>query len=101
MADVRSDVRSEILAEIRRIAAAELSHSGPVEPSHRLAADLGVDSIGAVVLAVGLEDRFRIRLSDEDTEGVVTVEDLVAVVCLRIEEAHERPGGDGGAAETG
>ena len=36
--------------------------------------------MGAVVLAVGLEDRFRIKLRDEDAASVVTVSDLVELV---------------------
>ena len=93
-----ADLGTEVVDEIARIAAAELGYSGRVDPALRLAADLGVDSIGAVVLAVGLEDRFRVALSEEDTEGVVTVGDLAAVVVSRIEEAHARDGEGRGEA---
>ena len=67
----------EILAEIRRVFSGELEIPEPVELRHELAKDLGVDSMGAIVLAVGLEDRFRVKLSDEDAAAVVTVQDLV------------------------
>ncbi len=79
-----ADLRGEILAEIRRLLSEELEHRGPVGPSDELARDLGIDSVGAIVLAVGLEDRFRVAL-DDAASSVVTVEDLVAVVASRVE----------------
>ncbi len=92
------DARAEVLEEIRRILSAELEITEPVKPHHRLAKDLGVDSMGAIVLAVGLEDRFRIKLSDEDAFGVVTVSDLVDLVIRTGNEARAAAGsspGDG------
>nr|WP_225937068.1 acyl carrier protein [Myxococcus sp. RHSTA-1-4] len=71
------------MAEIRRIAADELEWSGTVEPRHDLLKDLQLDSLGLTVLAVGLENRFRIRLSEEDAQGVRTVEDLARLVAQR------------------
>ena len=81
------DLRAEILDEIRRTLSAELEISEPVELHHELAKDLGVDSMGAIILAVGLEDRFRVKLSDEDAGTVVTVKDLVDLVERRTREA--------------
>jgi acyl carrier protein len=78
-----SDVRAAVLAEIRRILSTELEITDPVEPHHELARDLRVDSMGAIVLAVGLEDTFRVKLSDEDAGAVVTVGDLVDLVDRR------------------
>jgi acyl carrier protein len=77
----------QVLAEIRRIFASELERAEPVELTHELLRELHVDSMAAIVLAVGLEDRFRIKLSEDDTVGVVTVEDLVRRVCARVKEA--------------
>jgi acyl carrier protein len=42
-----------------------------------------LDSLGATVLAVGLEDKFRIRLSLEDSGQLETVRDLVELVARR------------------
>ena len=81
------DLASEILAEIRRILATELQFARPVELDHELAGDLELDSVGAIVLAVGLEDRFRVRLSEADAGAAATVRDLVAVVERRLSEA--------------
>ncbi|MBK7860099.1 MAG: acyl carrier protein [Archangiaceae bacterium] len=73
-----------VLAEIRRIFATELEREEPVEPAHELLAQLHVDSLAAIVIAVGLENRFRVKLSEEDTVGVVTVADLVERVAARV-----------------
>jgi acyl carrier protein len=81
------DLRAEILEEIRRTLSAELEAPEPVELRHELAHDLGIDSMGAIILAVALEDRFRIKLSDEDAFAVVTVGDLVDLVERRSREA--------------
>ncbi|MBJ6763372.1 acyl carrier protein [Myxococcaceae bacterium JPH2] len=76
-------VSQQVLAEIRRIALEELEWKGEVEPRHDLLMDLQLDSLGLTVLAVGLENRFRVRLSEEDAEGVKTVEDLMRLVAER------------------
>ncbi|MCY1019547.1 acyl carrier protein [Pyxidicoccus sp. MSG2] len=73
----------EVLAEIRRIAADELEWKGAVEPGHDLLKDMQLDSLGLTVLAVGLENRFRIRLSEEDAQEVRTVGDLAKLVAQR------------------
>ncbi len=72
--------RQEILTEIRRVLADDLEFPGPVEPHHELAADLQVDSMGAIILAVALEDRFRVKLTGTEASSVVTVGDLAGVV---------------------
>ncbi|HVN31077.1 MAG TPA: acyl carrier protein [Thermoanaerobaculaceae bacterium] len=74
------DLRAEILEEIRQTLSVDLEVTEPVELCHELARDLGIDSMGAIILAVALEDRFRIKLSDEDAFAVVTVGDLVDLV---------------------
>ncbi len=95
------DLRAEILAEIRRVLSVDLEVTEPVEPHHELARDLRVDSMGAIVLAVALEDRFRVKLSDEDAGAVVTVKDVVDLVERRSVEAltdrDAEPGKPGGA----
>jgi len=83
-----ADLAAEILAEIRQILSAELEITRPAGLDDELAADLELDSMGAIILAVGLEDRFRIRLSDEDAAEVVTVRDLVGLVQRRLSEAE-------------
>ncbi len=78
-----AEPEQEVLAEIRRIATEELEWTGDLEPRHDLLRDLQLDSLGLTVLAVGLENRFRIRLSEEDAQEVRTVADLVKLVAQR------------------
>lgn len=87
-----ADIVMEAVAEIRRIAREELEFEGAVEPSHDLLRDLQLDSLGLTVLAVGLENRFRVLLSEEDAQGVRTVEDLARLVAARVEAAKPDAG---------
>ena len=73
-----------VVAEIQRIAASELELSAAPEPSSRLLEDLALDSLGLTVLAVGLENRYRVRLDEQDAQGIVTVEDLARLVVSRM-----------------
>ena len=76
----------EVIAEMKRIAERELELAGRIAPGAQLVRDLGLDSLGMTVLAVGLENRFRIRLQETDAEGIVTVEDLARLVVRRLGE---------------
>lgn len=76
----------EVLEEIRRIAQRELQLPRSPEPTDELIGDLQLDSLGLTVLAVGLEDRFRIKLTEEDSARVTTVADLADLVARRAEE---------------
>ena len=82
-------LEQEVLDVIRRIFRTELEYAGPVERSLDLQRDLHVDSLNAVVLAVGLEDHFRVRLEAETTVGVTTVGDLVARVAQRVRASRD------------
>jgi acyl carrier protein len=76
---------AEVLDTIRTIARTELELEQPVEPGDDLLADLGLDSLGLTVLAVGLENRFRVKLSQDDAVGLRTVADLAKLVVRRTE----------------
>ncbi len=76
----------EVLTEIRRIASEQLELERPIDPSDELINDLQLDSLGLTVLAVGLEDRFRIKLTEEDSSRVTTVSDLAYLVVSRTRE---------------
>ncbi len=73
----------EVLSEIGRIVARELEITGPIQSHHGLIQDLRLDSLGLTVLAVGLEDRFRVRLTEEDSAQINTVQDLARLVASR------------------
>lgn len=76
----------DVLSEIRRVARDELAMEAPIELDHGLVSDLALDSMSVTVLAVALEDRFRIVLREEDA-AAVTVRDLASLVVRRVEEA--------------
>ncbi|MFH1176346.1 MAG: acyl carrier protein [Acidobacteriota bacterium] len=86
-----AEPRADILAAVREIAATELEVEGNVELHHELARDLELDSVGAIVLAVGLEDRFRVKLSDKDAEAIVTVAGLIELVERKLAERESVP----------
>jgi acyl carrier protein len=76
---------AEVLEIIRSIARSELELEQPVQPGDDLLADLGLDSLALTILAVGLENRFRVKLSQEDAVDVRTVGDLARLVVRRAE----------------
>jgi len=77
----------EVLEAVRTIARTELAMERPIAPEDDLLEDLALDSLGLTVLAVGLENRFRVKLSEEDAAGVRTVRDLAQHVAARTREA--------------
>ena len=77
----------EVLEVIRTIARSELEMERTIGPEDDLLADLALDSLGLTVLAVGLENRFRVKLSEEDAALVRTVGDLAKHVAERTREA--------------
>ena len=74
---------AEILAGVAAVARQHLDWQGELRPELRLVEDLRLDSIKLLTLAVEVEDRFRVRL-DEDEAGIVTVGDLVAAIRRRL-----------------
>ena len=79
----------QILGDIRRVVAAQggLRDGREVHPDDRLVDDLGLDSLTLTSLAVELEDRYRVILSDEDTTRVRTVGELMRCVAERARES--------------
>ena len=78
----------EVLEVVRTIARTELEMERSIAPEDDLLKDLALDSLGLTVLAVGLENRFRVKLSEEDASGVQTVGDLARHVASRTQEAR-------------
>jgi acyl carrier protein len=78
----------EVLGEIRRLLREELGVTRLAQGADDLVRDLQLDSVGLLTLVVGLEDRFRVALREEDAAAVRTVQDLAALVLRRREEAR-------------
>ena len=74
---------SEVAAEIARVLREELGLSREVKPGDDLVTDLQLDSVGLLTLVVGLEDRFRVALAEEDASRVRTVSELANLVAQR------------------
>ncbi len=73
----------EVIDEIRRVLRDELGVAREVRAEDDLVMDLQLDSVGILTLVVGLENRFRIALAEEDAAGVHTVRELAALVVSR------------------
>ena len=76
----------EVLQQLQRIAARELEVTVPLTPSLRLHEDLQLDSMQMIVVAVGLENHFKVKLGEEDAPALKTVGDLCALVVRRVAE---------------
>jgi acyl carrier protein len=83
-----AELDARVLAEIRRIARVELEYSGEVILAQRLHEDLKLDSMAMIIVAVGLENAFRVKLGEEDAPTILTVEDLVRLVVRRVGESE-------------
>ncbi len=78
--------RSQILEEIRAIAAETLDWRGKLVDETRLVEDLELDSLRALTLVIEIENRLRVRIEPEDESGLDTIGDLLDVVELRQRE---------------
>jgi acyl carrier protein len=78
----------EVVSEIARVLREELGLSRAPRPEDDLVTDLQLDSVGLLTLVVGLEDRFRVALKEEDAAAVRTVGDLASLVRRRQQEAR-------------
>lgn len=77
--------RDEILATVRAILVEQLEvpeEAVTLEASFQ--EDLDADSLDLVQLIMELEDRFGIKISDEEAEGILTVGDAVDFIAARI-----------------
>ena len=86
-----SELKREILEELRRIAKRELELERLIEPEMSLKDDLKLDSMGMIIVAVGLENKFRVKLQEEDGGDLATVDDLLSLVERRVTEAPSEP----------
>lgn len=74
-----------VAAQIAEIACINQSD---IRPEDQLLADLNLDSLDTVELAMAIEDEFGIELRDAHIEGARTVADLIAIVQSIIDADH-------------
>ncbi len=78
---------TDLEPRLRALLAAHLEvDPGRLHPGARLGEDLCLDSLAAIELTMVVEDEFDVALPDEDTAGVRTFGDLVALVGGRVAE---------------
>ena len=77
--------RDQVLKLVRDHLAAELEvPPEKVEPETRFREDLDADSLDLYELLMELEDRYEIRVSEEEAAEIETVNDAVEFVCARV-----------------
>jgi len=77
--------RDQVLKLVRDHLAAELEvPPEKVKPETRFREDLDADSLDLYELLMELEDRYEIRVSEEEAAEIETVNDAVEFVCARV-----------------
>ena len=69
-----------ILDGVAEVARVHLGWEDELTPEMRLVEDLRLDSVRLLTLAAEVENRFRVRLDEQDEVSIETVGDLVAIV---------------------
>lgn len=80
----------EILRGIEAVAREHLDRQEQLEPGMDLVEDLELDSLLLLTLAVEVENRFRICLSQDDEASIRTVGDLIGVVHRKLSERGDQ-----------
>ncbi len=75
---------AEILDGIAQIARTHLDYRGGVSRDLPLLETFDLDSLRQLTLVVAIEDRFRIRLDEQDENSVATVGDLVDLIRRKV-----------------
>lgn len=78
----------DVLETLRRLARERLRLDRELDVKARLVEDLGLDSLSQQVLAVEVENHFRICLDEKDEEEIRTVGDLVGTIRSKLEAAR-------------
>ena len=77
--------RDEVMGLVRDHLSTELEVSPEkIKPETRFREDLDADSLDLYELVMELEDRYGIRVSEEEAADINTVGDAVDFVCARV-----------------
>jgi acyl carrier protein len=79
-----TQTEQEIVAKVKKMIATQLGKSeDEVTPESSFIEDLGADSLDLVELIMSMEDEFGLEISDEDAEGILTVQDAINYILER------------------
>ncbi len=79
-----TQVDQEVVAKVKKMIASQLGKSeNEVTPESSFIEDLGADSLDLVELIMSMEDEFSLEISDEDAEGILTVQDAINYIAER------------------
>ncbi len=74
----------EILTKVKEMVASQLGKTeDEITPESSFLEDLGADSLDLVELIMSMEDEFGLEISDEEAEGIVTVQDAINFIVER------------------
>jgi acyl carrier protein len=77
--------REEVIKLVRQHLSTELEVAPEkIQPDTRFREDLDADSLDLYELVMELEDRYGIRVSEEEAAEIETVGDAVDFVCVRV-----------------
>jgi acyl carrier protein len=77
--------REEVMTLVRTHLSTELEVAPEkIQPETRFREDLDADSLDLYELVMELEDRYEIRVSEEEAADIETVGDAVDFVCARV-----------------
>jgi acyl carrier protein len=80
--------RDEVMTMVRDHLVTELEvDADRIKPETRFREDLDADSLDLYELVMELEDRYEIRVSEEEAAEITTVGDAVNFVCARAPSA--------------
>jgi acyl carrier protein len=84
--------RTAIRAKLIEIMEADIGESfSNLEDSKNLRAELGLDSVDVVSIVSNVERHYRIRLSQQDLEKLVTFGDVLDLLEAKLREADAAP----------
>lgn len=83
-------MKEQILQDLRNIFSEKYGVAQTeVQPESKINDDLGLDSLDIAELVMGVEAKFNITISDDEAEGIATVEDMIKNIDEKIEYRHK------------
>jgi len=80
--------RQEIFEKVKRILIEKLSvNEADIKEDSSLVDDLGVDSLDLVELLMKFEEEFKVEISEEESQKILTVKDIVDFIEAKTKSA--------------